>query len=91
MIPLLRDRHMKQRKTTSELLTDLVTHLLMGGCLGLVCAIVVLLADVGHLRDFFASEPDPRIAELTFAVNLALAFAFGATLTGYIFMQMEKR
>ena len=82
---------MKQRRTTSELLTDLVTHLLMGACLGLVCAIVLLLADLGHLRDFFAAKPDPRVAELAFALNLSLAFAFGATLTGYIFMQMEKR
>jgi hypothetical protein len=81
---------MKQPRTTSELLTDLATHLLMGGCLGLVCAIVVLFADLGHLRDFFATKPDPRVAELAFALNLALAFAFGATLTGYILMQMEK-
>jgi hypothetical protein len=91
MIALPCERHMKQRKTTGDLLTDLVTHLLMGGCLGLICAIVVLLADIGHLRDFFAAKPDPRVAELTFALNLSLAFAFGATLTGYIFMQMEKR
>lgn len=91
MIPLSALPQMKQRRTTSELLTDLVTHLLMGGCLGLICAIVVLFADLGHLRDFFATRPDPRIAELTFALNLSLAFAFGATLTGYILMQMEKR
>jgi hypothetical protein len=82
---------MKQRKSKSGLLTNLVTHLLMGGCLGLVCAIVVLFADLGHLRDFFASKPDPHVAELTFVLNLSLAFAFGATLTGYIFMQMEQR
>jgi len=81
---------MKQPKTTSELLTDLVTHLLMGAVLGLVFAIVVLLADLGHLRDFFTSKPDPRLAELAFAINLALAFALGATLTGYLFMQMEQ-
>ena len=66
-------------------------HLLMGGCLGLVCAMVVLSADLGHLRDFFASKPDPHVAELAFVLNLSLAFAFGATLTGYIFMQMEQR
>ena len=80
---------MKQRKTKSGLLASLVTHLLMGGCLGLVFAIVVLFADLGHLQDFFASKPDPHVAELAFALNLALAFAFGATLTGYVFMQME--
>jgi hypothetical protein len=82
---------MKQPKAKSGLLTRLVTHLLMGGCLGLVCAIVVLYADLGHLHDFFARKPDPYVAELTFALNLALAFAFGATLTGYVFMQMERR
>jgi hypothetical protein len=82
---------MKQGNTKSGLLARLVTHLLMGGCLGLVCAIVVLLADLGNLNDFFASKPDPRVAELAFALNLSLAFAFGATLTGYVFMQMEKR
>jgi len=81
---------MKQRKPKSGLLANLLTHLLMGACLGLACAIVVLFADLGHLRDFFASKPDPHLAELAFALNLSLAFAFGATLTGYILMQMEK-
>jgi hypothetical protein len=81
---------MKQGKSKSGLLASLVTHLLMGGCLGLVCAIVVLFADLGHLHDFFAHKPNPHIAELAFALNLALAFAFGATLTGYIFMQMDS-
>ena len=56
-----------------------------------VVKVTVLLADIGHLTDFFAGKPDPRLAALSFAVNLTLAFAFGATLTGYIFMQMEKR
>jgi hypothetical protein len=82
---------MKQPKTTSDLLTDLVSHLLMGACLGLVCAIVVLFADLGHLRGFFASKPNPLVAELRFVLNLSLAFALSATLTGYIFMQMEQR
>jgi hypothetical protein len=81
---------MKQPPAKSGLLANLLTHLLMGACLGLACAIVVLFADLGHLRDFFASKPDPRVAELAFALNLSLAFAFGATLTGYILMQMEK-
>jgi hypothetical protein len=81
---------MKQPEAKSGLFSHLLTHLLMGACLGLVCAIVVLLADLAHLRDFFDHKPDPHLAELTFALNLALAFGFGATLTGYVFMQMEK-
>jgi hypothetical protein len=81
---------MKQPKTKSGLFSYLLTHLLMGACLGLLCAIVVLLTDLAHLRDFFAEKPDPRLAQLSFALNLALAFGFGATLTGYVFMQMEK-
>jgi hypothetical protein len=81
---------MKQPKAKSELFSNLLTHLLMGACLGLACAIVVLLTDLAHLRDFFADKPNPNLAELSFAVNLALAFGFGATLTGYVFMQMEK-
>ena len=81
---------MKQPRAKSELFTNLLTHLLMGACLGLLCAIVVLLTDLAHLRDFFASKADPSLAELMFALNLALAFDSGATLTGYVFMQMEK-
>jgi hypothetical protein len=68
----------------------LLTHLLMGACLGLLCATVVLFADLAQLRDFFDTKPDPHLAQLSFALNLALAFGFGATLTGYVFMQMEK-
>jgi hypothetical protein len=82
---------MKQPKTKSRLLSDLLTHLLMGACLGLACAIVVLFANVGHLDDFFAKKADPHLAELAFALNLALAFGLGAVLTGYMFMQMDKR
>jgi len=81
---------MKRPKTKSGLFSYLLTHLLMGACLGLLCAIVVLLTDLAHLRDFFAEKPDPRLAQLSFALNFALAFGFGATLTGYVFMQMEK-
>lgn len=81
---------MKQPKTKGGLLPNLLTHLLMGACLGLACAIVVLLTDLAHLRDFFASKPNPDLAELRFALNLSLAFAFSATLTGFIFMQMEQ-
>ena len=54
-------------------------------------AILVLLADLANLRDFFASKPDPLVAQLRFVLNLALAFALSATLTGYIFIQMEQR
>ena len=81
---------MKQGKAKSDLLSSLLTHLLMGACLGLVCAIVVLFADLAQLRDFFADKPDPGMAELRFALNMTLAFAFSAALTGFIFMQMEK-
>ena len=86
---------MKQPKTKPKIKTGLfaklLTHLLMGACLGLACAIVVLSTDLAHLRDFFASKPDPLVAQLRFVLNLALAFALSATLTGYIFMQMEQR
>ena len=81
---------MKQRKAKGELFPSLLTHLLMGAALGLACAMFVLLADVAQLRDFFASKPDPLVAELSFALNLSLAFALGATLTGFIFIQMEQ-
>jgi hypothetical protein len=82
---------MKQGKTKSDLLPRLLTHLLMGACLGLACAILMLFTDLAHLREFFANKPDPHVAELSFALNLCLAFALSATLTGFIFMQMDKR
>jgi hypothetical protein len=82
---------MKQPKAKTGLFPKLLTHLLMGACLGLACAILVLSTDLAHLRDFFANKPDPLIAQLRFVLNLALAFALSATLTGYIFIQMEQR
>ena len=81
---------MKQPKAKSELFSNLLTHLLMGASLGLACAIVVLFADLANLRDFFANKPDPGVAELRFALNLTLGFAFSSALTGFIFMQMDK-
>jgi hypothetical protein len=30
------------------------------------------------------------VAELRFALNMTLAFAFSSALTGFIFMQMDK-
>jgi hypothetical protein len=82
---------MKQPKAKSELFSNLLTHLLMGACLGLLCATVVLFTDLMHLRDFFANKPDPDVAELRFALNMTLAFALSAALTGFIFMQVDKR
>ena len=82
---------MKQPTTKGGLVSKLLSHLLMGAALGLACALFVLLADLAHLRDFFASKPNPLVAELRFVFNLSLAFALSATLTGYIFMQMEQR
>ena len=91
VVPLPSGPRMKQPTTKGGLFSKLLTHLLMGAALGLACATFVLLADVAHLRDFFAIKPDPLIAELSFVLNLSLAFALGATLTGYVFMQMEQR
>jgi hypothetical protein len=80
---------MNQPRTKRQLLPELLTHLLMGACLGLVCAIVLFVGDLGELREFFAGEPSPPLAELSFALGLAFMCAVGATLTGYIFIVSE--
>ncbi len=81
---------MHRPRTNRRLFSELLTQLLMGACLGLACAIVLLVGDLGQLREFFAGEPSPPVAELSFALGLAFACAVGATLTGYIFIASEE-
>ena len=66
----------------------LIPHLLMGACLGLLCAVLLLAADLAHVREFFSNQPDPSGAEMGFALGLSLAV--GATITGYLFIAMDN-
>jgi hypothetical protein len=71
------------------LLGALMINCLMGAGLGLACAIVLFGCDLANVREFFAGEPNPRIAQLIFGLGLAAMFAIGATLTGFIFLAIE--
>jgi hypothetical protein len=80
---------MKRRTTKRSLCRQLLLHLLMGACLGLLFALVLLVADLAHLREFFSVLPNPGGATMSFVLGLSLMFALGATLTGYMFITAD--
>jgi hypothetical protein len=69
---------------------DLVIHPMMGGCLGLLCAGLLVATDLAHVRELFEGEGNPLLSKALFALGLSLIFAVGASLSGYIFAAMEE-
>lgn len=80
---------MKRGRAKRALCMELSFHLLMGTCLGLFCAILLLTTGLGHLREFFGNLPNPSEAEMSFVLGMSLMFAVGATITGYLFIAMD--
>ena len=71
----------------ASVLIELASHTVMGIAVGLAFALILLTVDQYGLASY--SEA-PEMTKLEFVGVVVLTFAFGATLTGLIFMFTEE-
>jgi len=65
---------------------QLAGHLLMGAVLGTSLALYLLLSNTLHVFDIVKASEAPAEVFAVFVVGLAAYVAFGATITGFLFM-----
>jgi len=62
----------------------------MGGALGMTLALVLLASNCQHLRDIIADSPAPYVLSSVFIGGLSIYLAFGAAVTGFLFILQEE-
>lgn len=72
------------------ILLQLACHAAMGIALGLVFSFALLLIDAFGITTLIAHGADTRTTTAIFVGTFTLAFAVGATLTGFVFTMMEE-
>jgi hypothetical protein len=76
-------------KASFTLYYKLATHLAMGACLGALFALTLIVSNAANLFDMMARAADPQGTVALFVGATSMFFAVGATITGFIFMQIE--
>ncbi|GLH77532.1 hypothetical protein SSBR45G_24400 [Bradyrhizobium sp. SSBR45G] len=73
------------------LLLELACHTIMGTALGLGFAFVLTEVDAFGISSLIAHSLDPHMTFVVFVGTFTLAFAVGATLTGFVFTMTQER
>ena len=73
------------------ILIELACHTFMGTALGLGFAFALTQVDAFGISTLIAHSLDPHMTFVVFVGTFTLAFAVGATLTGFVFSMMEER
>jgi hypothetical protein len=85
---------MRSRKHSTPfdplIVLELAGHTAMGVALGLGLSLALMFFDAFGVRKLIAHSFDPQSSTIVFAGTFALAFAIGATLTGFILVMMER-
>lgn len=74
----------------SGMLLAIAGHTMMGTALGLALSFALIAYDGFGLSGLIAHSVNPQASILLLAGTLTLAFAVGATLTGFVFTVMER-
>jgi hypothetical protein len=73
------------------ILIELACHTFMGTALGLGFAFALTQVDAFGISSLIAHSLEPQMTFTIFVGTFTLAFAVGATLTGFVFTMMEER
>lgn len=73
------------------ILIELASHTFMGTALGLGFAFALTQLDAFGISNLIAHSLEPRMTFTIFVGTFTLAFAVGATLTGFVFTMMDER
>lgn len=74
----------------ASVLIELASHTFMGIAVGLSFALILLTVDQYGLANVMNHSEALEVTKLEFVGVVVLTFAFGATLTGLIFMFTEE-
>ena len=85
---------MRSRKSSAILgpsfILQLAAHTAMGAALGLGFSLALLFFDVFKVGSLIAHCVDPQSSTIVFAGTFTLAFAVGATLTGFVLIMIDR-
>jgi hypothetical protein len=70
---------------------EMACHTAMGVALGLGFALALTLTNAFGVSTLIAHSHEPRMTLMLFVATFTLAFAVGATLTGFVFTMMQER
>jgi hypothetical protein len=95
LLPDLGACPMRPRKRSAllnpSIMLEMACHAAMGVALGLGFALALTFSDAFGIATLIAHSPEPRMTLTVFVGMFTLAFAIGATLTGFVFTMMEDR
>lgn len=69
---------------------ELAGHTAMGVALGLGFSLALIFFNAFKVGTLIAHCADPRTSAIVFAGTFTLAFAVGATLTGFVLIMMDR-
>ena len=75
--------------TDRWLFRQIARHAVMGGALGMILAAALLALNCQHLRDIIVASPAPLVLSCIFVGGLSIYVAFGAAVTGFLFILQE--
>lgn len=81
---------MSSKPRNISLYANLASHLAMGACLGAMFALTLIVSNTANIFDMMTRAPSPQGTVAIFVGATSLFFAVGATITGFIFIQVEK-
>ena len=86
---------MRSRKRSALLdpaiVIEMASHAAMGVALGLGFALALTFTDAFGVASLIAHSREPGVTLTIFVGTSTLAFAVGATLTGFVFTMMQER
>jgi hypothetical protein len=86
---------MRSRKRSARLnpviMLEMANHAAMGVALGLGFALALTLTNAFGVATLIAHSREPGMTLTIFVGTFTLAFAVGATLTGFVFTMMQER
>jgi hypothetical protein len=80
---------MPRHWNNQSLAVKLARHLVMGGLLGTVLAVLLVATNVRNILGLISLSASPWVTGMVFVSVVALFCAVGATLTGLIFILSE--
>jgi len=76
--------------TDRWLFRRIACHAMMGGALGTILAVGLLALNCQHLGDIIVASPAPFVPSSIFVGGLSMYLAFGAAVTGFLFILQEE-
>jgi hypothetical protein len=74
----------------SSIVLELAGHATMGVALGLGLSLALMFCDGFGVKGLIAHSIDPQFSKIVLSGTLTIAFAIGATLTGFVLVMLER-